>query len=332
MVQHPNTPAQTEESVSGKHARQPQDLRNHGLLELHAEPVGSDRTIIVLGVARSGTSMIANILVQLGLFMGNRRDGIVFEDVDLAEAFEQARIDEAQQFINRRNSEHQNWGWKRPEAFKYLGDHLSLFRNPCLIVTFRDILAIGLRNIISSDLKPEVALLDAQARYAALIKFLEGVSVPTLLVSYEKALLNAPDVIAKIAEFAGLTPGKSTLKAALNSIELDRPEYLQGARVRHVVGHVGNLREGHLYGWAKARSSDKPVSVTVTVNGVREVTAKANLRRKDLVERGIGDGCFGFAVDIRKHVTGKSTTVRVFENATGEEIGGSPRTFDAGAA
>ena len=311
----------------------PMDLKNYGLLQLNGQPEARERTVIVLGVARSGTSMLANILVQLGLFMGERRDGIVFEDVDLAEAFEQGNLDQARSIIDRRNQSHASWGWKRPEAFKYLAPHLSAFRNPCLIVTIRDILAIGLRNVISTGLEPEVALKDAQARYAALLQFLDQVSIPTLLISYEKALLNAPAVIERIAEFAGLNPSPFSLRAALESIELDRPEYLQGARVRQFLGHVGQVRDGKLFGWAKAKDSDtRRLSVTATIDGHTEVTAKANLMRKDLAGRGVGDGRFGFAIDISEHLTNREMTLRVFESSTGEEIGGSPKVINTGSA
>lgn len=309
----------------------PMDLKNYGLLQLNGQPDPGERTVIVLGVARSGTSMLANILVQLGLFMGERRDGIVFEDVDLAEAFEQGRIADARAIIGRRNDSHTSWGWKRPEAFKYLAPHLQEFRNPCLIVTIRDILAIGLRNVISTGLEPEVALKDAQARYAALLQFLDEVSIPTLLISYEKALLNAPDVIERIAGFAGLRPSAFSLRAALESIELDRPEYLQGARVRQFLGHVGQVRNGKLFGWAKAKDSDtRRLSVTATIDGHTEVTATADLMRKDLAGRGVGDGRFGFAIDLSEYLTDREMTLRVFESSTGEEIGGSPKVINTG--
>lgn len=333
MATDPDNTTSATKPRESKSTAGPMDLKNYGLLQLHGEPDAGERTVIVLGVARSGTSMLANILVQLGLFMGERRDGIVFEDVDLAEAFEQGNMDQARSIIEHRNTAHGSWGWKRPEAFKYIAPYLKEFRNPCLIVTIRDILAIGLRNVISTGLEPEVALKDAQARYAALLHFLDQVAIPTLLVSYEKALLNAPDVIERVAGFAGVTPSSLTLRAALESVELDRPEYLQGARVRKFLGHVGQVRNGKLFGWAKAKDSDtRRLLVTATINGHTEVTAKANLMRKDLAGRGVGDGRFGFAIDLSEHLTDCEMTLRVFESSTGEEIGGSPKVINSGPA
>ena len=116
---------------------------------------GETRTLIVVGVARSGTSMVAGVLEKLGVFMGTRRDQIVFEDTELAAMLEaQPPIENARDWLRARDSVHQVWGWKRPDAFKYLSSYLPAFRNPCLIVTFRDLLAISMRNAIAVESDP----------------------------------------------------------------------------------------------------------------------------------------------------------------------------------
>ena len=85
-------------------------LQNPGYFYLNrSEPV-PEKTVIVVGVPRSGTSMIASALRGIGISLGDTLDGAVMEDLELASALE-ANDQAALAFlIERRNKSLSNLG------------------------------------------------------------------------------------------------------------------------------------------------------------------------------------------------------------------------------
>src|SRR6185437_14481624 len=105
------------------------------------------RTYIVSGLARSGTTMAAEVLREAGLYLGTHLAELVCEDLELLTILQEdlrggprrvrrAMLDRA---IARRNAEHRDWGFKIPNIHGFLGyADLSRFRNPHLVLIFRD--------------------------------------------------------------------------------------------------------------------------------------------------------------------------------------------------
>src|SRR5688572_21236041 len=122
------------------------NLTNFGLLRTADIELGLPATVIVVGLPRSGTSMIAAVLRALDVYIGTEIDGAVFEDRQFAAALASGHPEELARLIDERNAAHAIWGFKRPEAYRQLELLIPLCRNPRVIVTFRDILAIALRN------------------------------------------------------------------------------------------------------------------------------------------------------------------------------------------
>ena len=77
-------------------------------------------------------------------------------------------------------------------------DDLSLFRDPHVIVTFRDPVSIAVRTSLSDYQEPMPALRTAVEHQAALVAFVDRLQCPTLLLSYEKSLVLAWDFIDAI--------------------------------------------------------------------------------------------------------------------------------------
>ena len=69
--------------------------KSAGLMVIGEDPqswTGTPRTIIVLGLARGGTSLVAGALESLGVFMGDGSCPPVFEDLRIGEAIAQGRF------------------------------------------------------------------------------------------------------------------------------------------------------------------------------------------------------------------------------------------------
>ena len=61
----------------------PDDLINKGVI-VNRSSAEKGRTFIVTGLYRSGTSLVASILQEAGIFMGRAINDIVFEDEEIA--------------------------------------------------------------------------------------------------------------------------------------------------------------------------------------------------------------------------------------------------------
>ena len=161
-----------------------ENLINYGVKSINdSEPCPTQNTLVVIGVARGGTSMMAGALYHLGVHMHKAKDP-VYEDIHLAAAFEEKTELELKKAIDICNSFDQ-WAWKRPKAITYLELAEKHLRNPRFIFVFRDIFAIANRSGISmgSDVLPLMS--EALDQYAKAVSFIQNTSSPCLMCSSE---------------------------------------------------------------------------------------------------------------------------------------------------
>src|SRR5690554_2183360 len=94
--------------------------RNTGCCWNGIESVRSPGTIIVCGLQRSGTTMLAMLLEELGVYIGERLSDTEREDQDAYRALESPQARKLIEFCERRNREHPVWGFKWPDAYRSL--------------------------------------------------------------------------------------------------------------------------------------------------------------------------------------------------------------------
>lgn len=110
--------------------------------------MANNKALIISGMHRSGTSMIANWLSSTGLNIGDRLIGATpsnilghFEDIDIVEfhenllkynnvnlyqgigqplKFDKKHLNEAKELISTRNLIYESWAWKQPRAILFL--------------------------------------------------------------------------------------------------------------------------------------------------------------------------------------------------------------------
>jgi hypothetical protein len=280
------------------HGVSKEQLVNYGFVKIHDEPPGETATIIVVGLPRSGTSMVAATLLQLGVHIGAVKDSVVFEDVAIAEAIEVGNSDKLSCLILERNQKHKIWGFKRPEAYKQLDLICRLCRNPRVVITFRDLLAIALRNNISMQIDATNSLPGLVDKYRSLVSAIERLKVPTLLLSYEKALQYPYEFVSELGLFCGVKASAGDLTKACATIENGNPRYLQLARLQY-DGSLGAFVDGQLRGWVKAKHHDNlRVTVELLIDSSVVTETRADLFRPDVLKAGFGDGRYGFAFSL----------------------------------
>jgi hypothetical protein len=257
------------------------------------------RTFIVTGLHRSGTSLVAAILQQAGVFMGRQISDAVFEDEEMLAVLRSGDLGALRQLIADRNAGHDVWGFKVPVIYTHLRpQHLALFDNPHLIVPFRDIASISVRKTLSEYKDSMHALRETVEQLDAMVSFLGSASVPSLLLSYEKAVTFREDFVDALIGFCGL-PDSAALRArSLDLIEPNRRHYIDHAR-QVFRGLVEGIFDDCIGGWCQLIGDNNPVPLDVHIDGRVVASLPADMFRRDLMDAGIGEGRHGFRIDLR---------------------------------
>ena len=191
-------------------------------------------TYIVLGSPRGGTSMVSGLLRLLGINMGDEINEANNEDTGFTrhkgnrrlftvDGFQAERgefIQALRRLISERNDMRPVWGWKDPISTYYLPEVLDVVRNPRLIVVTRDPAAVAGRQAVSrSDdhgrgfeiFKSDIH--NALMQYGDAVNAVEHFKIPTLFISYERAVAYPSNVIESLLAFTGCSLPSDSLTA-----------------------------------------------------------------------------------------------------------------------
>lgn len=177
-----------------------QENRKSAIVRMHESDEGlpERRTYVCFGVARGGTSAVAGIMQRLGLFIGEDLPNN-YEDP----AFVGKGPPLMRKTIAARNEAYPVWGWKFPSASNYLEALSPDLVNPHLVVVCRDMAATMKAHMRWHKRGLQLAAHDILLQQQRNWFLVERWQVPTLLVSYEKAVL-APEIfVREMADFLG---------------------------------------------------------------------------------------------------------------------------------
>jgi len=211
------------------------DARTSIIINRPADLDLPDRTYVIGGNGRGGTSMVAGVAHLLGLELNPSGPGNLesrpivalargrnpensLENLDLSRDEIMRRLGEQ---IDAFNAKDEVWGWKDPSAENYILDILGHIRNLHLIVVFRDPVAVATALLGANDtarhrariqseyqgpgaLAAEDAFRTADDRYTRYWNLALELGCPTLLVSYERGRANPEQLAAEMAEFLGM--------------------------------------------------------------------------------------------------------------------------------
>lgn len=234
-----------------------ESLANQGIiLARPGNGTPGPRTFIVTGTQRSGTSMIAAILRQIGVFMGAGLNENVVGAGDIAEVLAREDLDGLRAIIRGLDETLGTWGFRLPMLDRDLGANLfAMFRDPHVILMFRDPVAVALRGALSDCDEPMERLRKALAEQADLVAFADRLRCPLLLLSYEKALDFPDSCVDAVLTFCGL-PRHDLVRARLASLIISNtPGYIDEARRRFdgKIDGTDAVRQAHVTAETKAR-------------------------------------------------------------------------------
>jgi len=278
--------------VSADRSESFEELRNSGVFVrgLHSNGKGTQgATIVVAGLGRSGTSMVAGVLRALGVFMGSQISEGVLEDREIAKILDKDDWDGFRNIAEDRNRNYLHWGFKRPNAYGKASNAIGFLRNPRMILTMRDCVAVGVRNSISVHTDPFESVVTAAKGAAHLIESAKSLKCPIMFLSYEKALFEPAQFVHGLAEYCGLSPSDNQRKSALDVIRNGSAAYLAVTTVEY-DGAFSVADDGVIDAWVMTNKEFPNVEIFdgATVLGEARVVEKIS-RPPDAIKVPVSD-------------------------------------------
>lgn len=208
------------------------------------------KTVVILGMHRSGTSLIAGILYYLGVDMGKQLVGRTwtnplghFENIDflnlnekiLKEAGRNWRVPPSRDEILKlkdkfakeikeivRKNKNTVWGWKDPRTVLTIDLYIPFLENPYFIVCQRNIMNIAKSLYKRNKISIEEGLNLTNIYISRIDEFFrdnKGYSKRRLDLSYEEIINDPLRNIRRIIEFLGLNPSKDQIMNALTFVK-----------------------------------------------------------------------------------------------------------------
>ncbi|MEJ0018749.1 MAG: hypothetical protein WDN25_19755 [Acetobacteraceae bacterium] len=189
-------------------------------------------------------------------------------------------------------------------------DELARFRNPHLLIIYRDPIAVAARNVLSEHADSLEAVLEATAAMHALAQFARASKLPFLFLSYEKALLFPQVFVDSVLSFCGIALDDKARAALLRFVQPNRAQYVLTSR-RTFEGNLEGVLDGKLYGWARHLGHLEPVLLDLLVDEKLAATFPAGEFRGDLLAAGLGNGNHAFFLDLRDYAITDRSVIRV---------------------
>jgi len=241
---------------------------------------------VILGGARSGTSLLAGTLHHLGVHMGDRATPPVFEDLRLSGALEDRNLDSIRATVRAYSQSHSNWGFKRPGAIDYLKLLEAELPERRYIFVFRDIFATANRNRLSVGLDILKGLDRALDDNRRLVRHVQSTSSAWMLCSYDKILQRPEAFVEAVIAYANLEPSDEQRWKALEFIRPDPVDYIDSSRNTRAMGRLDRLSARVVAGWARYANRDIDAVVDLIVNGEIVDSQKAVGERADVKKAG----------------------------------------------
>ena len=169
------------------------DFTRSVICQLKAD-ISKPFTVIVSGVERGGTSMIAATLAEMGIDMGPR--GSNHEDPNMFS--EDLRF--LCNYVASRNNSYPRWGFKRPGAHMVPALLALTYRQPIWIFVYRNV-ASNIDSLVArGDPNELYAFRRIMKNYTAMAPLCEKSDSSFILVSYERATANPMAFVQELAD------------------------------------------------------------------------------------------------------------------------------------
>jgi len=294
-----------------------------GFIDVNKSSTKEQKTLIVIGVARGGTSLLAGCLDKIGIFTGDASGDPVYEDLRLAQAFENGQYTLAQEIIQEYDKRNDIWAFKRPASTQYLKKLISYSRNPVLLIVFRDLFSIANRNKISMKIGLVPGLQKALNDYSEIVDIISKRYCDMYLFSYDKVMLNQALLINELCKVSSIECTETIVKKVSEFIDPNSVNYLKSTRINKAIGRIDKCSKHIISGWAAITNNKYPVELELHVNGSLRSSTTADISRPDVAKTGLhptGECGYKFTLEDQKLNDLDKITVYVINHNIKEEL------------
>lgn len=191
--------------------------KNTALVVINDSTKSQQKTVIVLGAGRGGTSAVSGCLRELGVAMPDAHplkhewSPIVYDD-DLI------NIERSRSNINQLNKNFDLWGWKSPKDLFKFPQFVSMVRNPHVIIVFRDPLDVSLSIRERESLPIEIGLAETASVYRQISELVSMAAYPLALCSYGKMLDNPAGFVQQVSDWLEISVDGDAISSAAKFI------------------------------------------------------------------------------------------------------------------
>jgi len=169
-----------------------------------------NKTFIICGNFRGGTTAVAQILDRLGIPMGEDMDpNGNYEDLEFQQLLihESVDMEKLADLIKKRNEKYATWGFKFPGTHVHMPGIVDSFRNPHVLFVFRDPYAVADSERRRVD-RPLYEMMERTVEYNLhMTKLLQQLECPALPISFEQLLLRPQAIIDGLLDFVQVSLG-----------------------------------------------------------------------------------------------------------------------------
>jgi len=213
--------------------------KRHVVVEINKNYEAEKECVVVLGVPRGGTSVVAGICQLLGFQMGIEIDPSNMESIEIQKLSKGLSLrSEFKNIISIMSSKSLKFGFKDPTAIDWILRAHDLIPNPKYIFVSRDLAATTERERIASNPIRE-SLISANIRSNQIVNFLLSQNDPAAMMSYERLLLHPKDGILQLSEFLNVPVDSEVAEQMANLI---RPSMNMPSEVNFLTSAISLRR------------------------------------------------------------------------------------------
>lgn len=263
---------------------------DNSLIVVNESTRSSQKTVVVLGAGRGGTSAVSGCLRELGVAMPDAHplkhewSPIVYNDEVIDS--EKSRLN-----INSLNKKFDLWGWKSPKDLFKFPQFVSMVRNPHVIIVFRDPLDVSLSIRERENLPIEIGLAETASVYRQISELVSMASYPIALCSYGKMLSNPPIFVQEVSEWLGIVVENDITSSAIKFISPKNYRSISSAEKNEIIDSSELERDiQNSYKSYIPKNIAKYISATSALQDQLDTANNQILHMKDLLFRTLQDG------------------------------------------
>jgi len=175
------------------------------------------KTVVIIGLAHNGTTMLTGIFECLGVPMGENVLRMAWEDQDFRWAIK-AGERELVEFVELRNAQYDTWGVKHVGLSGRLPLLNRVLRNPVFFAILKDPVSVTQRRTNDAETPFIPLLVETIHRMCSFVGRIDEHDIPVNVLSYTHAVTKPRAFVEQVVCLSGLSPSPQQIEAAVSFI------------------------------------------------------------------------------------------------------------------